>query len=65
MAWQDESEPSEADRITAWRLGCLLDAGYALRDAEQLAADTTIDLHQALALVEAGCLPSLAVSILS
>jgi hypothetical protein len=31
----------------SWRLRQLLEAGYPLKDAERLARDTSIDLHQA------------------
>lgn len=47
-----------------WRLGELLRAGYPLKLAEQLAFDTTVDLHRALRLLEQGCSPELAALIL-
>jgi hypothetical protein len=33
--------------VEGWRLRQLLEAGYPLRDAERLARDSSIDLHQA------------------
>lgn len=58
----------EASRVEAWRLEQLLDAGYALVDAEKIAAryagPDAIDLHQALALVRKGCAPAMAAAIL-
>ena len=45
-------EPLRRTEVTgldpeSWRLRQLLEAGYPLRDAERLASDTRIDLHQA------------------
>jgi hypothetical protein len=50
--------------VDAWRLEQLLRAGYQLEHAEQLARRDDIDLHQAVELVDAGCAPALAASIL-
>jgi hypothetical protein len=50
--------------VEGWRLRVLLKAGYPLRDAERLARDTSIDLHQAEDLArDAG--PETAMRILS
>jgi hypothetical protein len=45
-------EPLRRTEVTgldpeSWRLRQLLEAGYPLRDAERLARDSSIDLHQA------------------
>lgn len=56
---------TEADRIEGWRLRCLIEAGYPIQTAEHLAKDFTVDLHQAVALVERGCHPELAEAILT
>jgi hypothetical protein len=46
---------TEADRVESWRLGELLNAGYPLEHAEQIAARDDIDLRRALKLIAAGC----------
>lgn len=51
------------DSIVSWRLHVLLLAGYAVADAELL-ADSDVDLHAAVALIEAGCSSRTAVRIL-
>jgi hypothetical protein len=53
-----EDEPVvDADHggVNAWRLLRLLDAGWPLAEAELLAEDRTVDLHQACELLERGC----------
>lgn len=54
----------EASRVECWRLNELIRAGYRVEDAEQLARDVGVDLHYAIALVEAGCPAALAARIL-
>jgi hypothetical protein len=56
---------TEADRIEAWRLRVLLDAGYPVQIAEHLAMSFEVDLHQAEELVRDGCTPELAEAILT
>ena len=51
--------------VEAWRLRRLVDAGFALPLALQLAATPGVDLHALLALVDRGCPPELAARILS
>ena len=51
-------------KVEAWRLKQLLEHGYPLHLAEQIAADSTIDLHRALEIVDRGCKPAVAASIL-
>jgi hypothetical protein len=67
-AWMPIAEryrsETEEDRVVAWRLSCLLDAGYRVGEAELIACQLRIDLHQALELVLAGCPPALAARIL-
>ena len=58
------ADPAMPDIVFAHRLGELLAAGYPLEDAELLAARRDIDLHQAVALLGAGCPHGLAVDIL-
>lgn len=50
-------------KTMSWRLETLLKAGYALAQAELL-ADSDVDLHQAVELVERGCPPATAARIL-
>jgi hypothetical protein len=47
--------PAESDRVFAWRLDSLKRAGYRDDATFSLAADTHVDLHLALELVERGC----------
>jgi hypothetical protein len=53
-----------ANAVDAWRLEQLLHAGYPIAIAEQLAARHDVDLHQAVGLVDRGCVPELAGRIL-
>jgi hypothetical protein len=54
---------SEADSIVSWRLHVLLLAGASVLVAEQL-AESDVDLHEAVALIEQGCPPAIAARIL-
>jgi hypothetical protein len=58
-----ESDFSERLKIESWRLHVLIEAGYPLPLAEKV-AHSNADLHQAVDLVRAGCLPELATQIL-
>ena len=49
--------------VEAWRLRRLVDAGFPLRLALQLAATPGVDLHALLGLVDRGCPPELAARI--
>jgi hypothetical protein len=51
--------------VEAWRLRRLVDAGFPLRLALQLAATPGVDLHALLGLVDRGCPPELAARILA
>jgi hypothetical protein len=64
MAIGEYSPPTALEMAEAWRLEQLLLAGYELEHAEQLAARRDVDLHQAIELVERGCAPAIAASIL-
>lgn len=55
-----ESEPA---KVESWRLHVLLEAGYPVPLAEQLAA-SPVDLHVAVELVRRGCDPATAAQIL-
>jgi hypothetical protein len=58
-----ESDFSERIKIESWRLHVLIEAGYPLPLAEKV-AHSNADLHQAVDLIKAGCLPELATEIL-
>ena len=58
-----ESDFSERLKVESWRLHVLIEAGYPLPLAERV-AHSSADLHQAVELVKAGCLPELATEIL-
>lgn len=54
----------EAQRVDAWRLQTLLDAGYEQFRAELLAMREDVDLHLAVWLLERGCPQDVALNIL-
>lgn len=56
--------PSERERVEAWRLHVLVEAGYPVAIAERVAARVDIDLHQAVDLPARGCPHELAARIL-
>jgi hypothetical protein len=53
----------ERVKVESWRLHVLVEAGYPIPLAERV-AHSSADLHQAVALVRAGCAPELAAEIL-
>jgi hypothetical protein len=53
----------ERVKVETWRLHVLMEAGYPVPLAERV-AHSNADLHQAVALVRAGCAPELAADIL-
>jgi hypothetical protein len=57
-------EETELERIERWRAEELERAGYDSSAAARLAAARDVDLHVALALLERGCSPELALRIL-
>jgi hypothetical protein len=57
--WRED----EQSKVESWRLHVLMEAGYTLALAERIAA-TEVDLHRAVALIEAGCTPETAAEIL-
>ena len=52
------------DEVVAWRREQLRRAGCRRFEAEVLARETKIDLHQAVELLESGCPPKIALEIL-
>ena len=58
-----ESGRDERSKVERWRLHVLVEAGYPVELAEQLAA-SEVDLHDAVGLVERGCSAEIAARIL-
>lgn len=58
------SSVSEAQRVEAWRLHVLVEAGYPVPLAEKLAAAGHVDLHRACQVIEQGCSHELAAEFL-
>jgi hypothetical protein len=57
--------PVPATDVEAWRLRRLVEAGFPLHLALDLAATPGVDLHALLALLDRGCPPELAARILA
>ena len=57
-------EETELERIERWREEELVRAGYGPEVAALLAGSHEVDLHLAVALLERGCSPDLALKIL-
>lgn len=55
---------NEQGRIISWRVERLVAAGYDGAAALTIGMDFTIDLHEAINLVRAGCSPETALRIL-
>jgi hypothetical protein len=64
MPAAQEIVETEVERVERWRTAELMRVGFAGDDAVVLAARFDVDLHEAIALVERGCPPELAVRIL-
>ena len=64
MAAAGLTQETEHERIQRWRAGELERAGYEPAAAAMLAARFDVDLHDAIALLRAGCEPELALQIL-
>ena len=58
-----EPQHDERAKVQGWRLHVLVEAGYPIDLAEQL-AESEADLHEAVQLVDSGCQPDVAVRIL-
>ncbi len=57
--------PTEAQRVIAWRVSLLRDAGCPPTLAHTLARDRRYDLHELLGLIDRGCSAELAARILA
>ena len=55
---------TEVERVERWRNEELLRVGFDVESAALIAAEPSVDLHQAIDLIERGCPPGLAASIL-
>jgi hypothetical protein len=64
MAAAELTQETEQERIQRWRAGELVRVGFEPTAAAALAARFDVDLHDAIALVRAGCEPELALQIL-
>jgi hypothetical protein len=60
----DDIVETEAERVERWRAEELIRAGFDPDSALKLAADLTVDIRRAAAMLEQGCAPDLAVQIL-
>jgi hypothetical protein len=63
MAQTIEHPLTEREKVESWRLHVLIEAGYPLTLAEQL-AHSEADLHRAVELVFSGCTHETAAAIL-
>ena len=64
MSTADLQIETEPERIERWRFEALVRAGYTPASARRIAERQDIDLHLAVGLLEQGCSPELALSIL-
>lgn len=64
MSTADLQIETETERIERWRFEALVRAGYKPAGARRIAERPDIDLHVAVDLLEQGCSPELALSIL-
>ncbi len=55
---------TELERVERWRTEELIRGGFDVESAALIAAEPSVDLHQAIALIERGCPPELAARIL-
>jgi hypothetical protein len=68
MWWAEADivEAAETLSVRRWRFEQLVEAGYTVQDASEIASNTAVDLEGARRLVQClGCPPELAVRILS
>ena len=65
MAGASPRSPVPSTDVEAWRLRRLVDAGFPLGLALELASTPGVDLHALLALLDRGCPPELAARILA
>jgi hypothetical protein len=56
---------TEQQGVVAWRRVQLVESGFPMRLAQELAADGRFDLHALIELVGRGCAPELASRILA
>ena len=58
------ADETERERVIRWRVEQLAKVGYSWPAAMVIAANTQVDLHRAVELVQQGCRPEIAVRIL-
>ena len=59
-----QKAPATDDEVVAWRRDQLRRAGCRRFEAEVLARERQVDLHEAVALIERGCPSKIALEIL-
>jgi hypothetical protein len=64
MSAVDTYIETESERVERWRAEELLRVGFDVESATLIAAEPGVDLHAAVAMIERGCPPELAVRIL-
>jgi hypothetical protein len=64
MSAVDTYIETESERVERWRTEELLRVGFDVESATLIAAEPGVDLHGAVAMIEQGCPPELAVRIL-
>jgi hypothetical protein len=66
MAEQEPADPpmTEHEHIERWRTHVLVDAGYPIAEAVELAKRRDVDLRQAAKLIQTGCRLGTAMEIL-
>ena len=60
----DELVETELERVERWRADELMRGGYDPAVAAKIAARLDVDIRQAIAMLENGCSPELALQIL-
>ena len=58
------ADETERERVIRWRVEQLAKVGYSWPAAMVIAANTHVDLHRAVEMVQQGCHPDVAVRIL-
>ena len=58
------ADETERERVIRWRVEQLAKVGFSWPAAMVIAANTHVDLHRAVELVQRGCQPDVAVRIL-
>jgi hypothetical protein len=65
MEVDERARAADREASRAWRRDRLRGAGFAPGEADQLASDARLDLHELIGLVERGCRHDLAIRIVA